>query len=571
MAWLFSSGKSKKQLVKKITLLEQRLQVAIDCLDQISQGNLRLSFNSNVDDEDGVGKKFFDTLEKTKHRLAQYSDSELERKWVAEGMEKFISLIQADRTAKGFYDGVLAWIVRYVDANQGAIFLLEDKDPENVNLEIKACYAYNKKKFVEKTIRPGQGILGQAFLEKETSVYTTVPDSYFHITSGLGEANPRFLIAIPLRYDHQAVGMMEIACFHKMEKFKVEFLERIAESLASVIINIQHAAKAARLYEESLHHARTLQEQEEYLRQNIEELESTQEEMKRHQQELGERTHMMKFIIDNIPFPIFVKDEKGRYTLVNAAEARLFNVPDAELLGKDDRFFVSSDEEWQVIQESDERVLQSDQPVELPIQHFTTARGASYIFKTTKIPFYNKATGKKNILGVSFDLTEKNELERKLLQERSINSVNTLINLSGRQRMLSQKIGFYAEISVKGKPEAITALKSAIDLFEHSLQVIKEGGFPAGIPSDAPLPKADASLLPYIKKIATAWQPYKEAANKIIYYSTFRDVVTAGVKEYELKNSIAEIENTAEALLSLNNDLMLACIQLNEQSVESKV
>jgi PAS domain S-box-containing protein len=559
--------KKKRALLERITTLEERLKIATDYLKKISEGNHAFTLPVATGQEDEDNKLFRDTLYKTQTRITEYTHQDRERAWIAEGMTKFMEIIQGDRTQADFYDKVLTMIIRYTGTVQGGIFMLNDQDPQDAYLELKACYAYSRKKFVDRKVGVGQGMLGQCFLEKETSIFTTVPHNYFDITSGLGEATPRYLIIVPLKYDQEVMGVIELASFNPLEKFKVEFIEKITENLASVALNIQHAAKATRLYEESQQKAKRLIEQEETLRQNIEELVATQEEMKRHQQELDQRTYLMKFIIDNIPFPIFVKDDKGRYMLVNQSEAKLFNLKDTELIGKDDSHFVANEDEWQVIKESDERVLSSSEPLELPIQHFTTELGSSYIFKTTKIPFVNNVTGKKNILGVSIDLTEKLDLEKKLLHERSINGINTLINLTGRQRMLTQKIGFYAEMVVKGKLTQLPELKSAIDLFEHSLQVIKDGGMPMGIASENPLPEAEDSLISYITRIEKVWKSYKDAAKKIVYYVTFQDATTAGVKTYELEKCVGYIEDHAEELLSLNDDLMLACIQLNEEKV----
>ncbi len=548
----------------RIQKLEERLKIATLCLHKISEGDQSLSY-FDIDDspDDEEGKQFSETLSRTKQRLAEYNQREQQRSWAAEGMAQFIALIQGDRTRSGFFDEVLSMIVRYTKSNQGGIFILNDNDPQDRHLELRACYAYSKKKFVDRKIPIGQGILGQAFLEEETSIFLNVPGNFFDITSGLGEATPRFLLITPLRYDQQVVGVLEIGCFHRMEKHQVEFIEKIAENLASVVLNIQHAAKATALYEESQRRARMLLEQEETLKQNIEELKATQEEMKRHQRGVEDRTQLMKFIIDNIPFPIFVKDERGRYTLVNRSEAELFALAESDILDKDDSYFVPNEDEWRVIQESDNRVLDSGQPLELPIQNFTTKNGASYVFKTTKIPFVNHVTGRKNILGVSIDLTEKHALEKKLLREMNIGTGNTLINLAGRQRMLSQKIGFYAEMVVKGKLHHISELKNTIDLFGHSLLTIRDGGFPKGIPCENPLPPADISVMSYVREIDMMWAQYRDAANKIIYYLTFGRSTTEEVRQYEIEKSIDFIEDNGEKFLELNNDLMLACIRIS--------
>lgn len=564
---LFNTNSGRNLLLKRVATLEQRLKIATDYLKKISEGDNILTIPESADQNDPENKDFIETLKKTENRLTEYTRLDKERIWIAEGMAKFMEVIQGDRTQTDFYDKVLTMIVRYSGCIQGGIFMLNDHDEVEPFLELKACYAYSRKKFIQRKIGLGQGMLGQCFLEKEICIYTTVPYDYFDITSGLGEATPRFLAIVPLKYDQHVLGVLELASFEVMEKYKVEFIEKMTENLASVALNIQHTRKANTLYKESQVKAKRLIEQEEALRQNIEELQATQEEMRRHQQELDQRSYLMKFIIDNIPFPIFVKDEKGRYTLVNKSEAKLFNLKDTDLIGKADSHFVTNDDEWQVIKESDERVLSSTEPLELPIQHFTTETGSSYIFKTTKIPFVNNVTHKKNILGVSIDLTEKLDLEKKLLHERSINDMNTLINMAGRQRMLTQKIGFYAEMAAKGKVLQTGELKSAVDLFEHSLEVIRNGGTPMEIVCESPLPEAEPSLLPFIQEIEDVWKHYRDAAKKIIYYISFNDSTTATIKDYEIEKSINYIEDHAEKLLELNNDLMLACIQLSEEKL----
>jgi hypothetical protein len=287
----------------------------------------------------------------------------------------------------------------------------------------------------------------------------------------------------------------------------------------------------------------------------VEELVATQQEMKRNQVELDRQTMLMKFIIDHIPFPVFVKDELSRYALVNIAESKLFDLPDSELIGKDDSHFVSNEKEWEVIRDSDAKVLNSDQPVELPLQQLTTA-GKSYFFKTTKIPFVNQVTGKKNILGVSVDLTEKLSLEKNLLLEKKINENHVVLNVTGRQRMLSQKIGFYCEAMMRGKKQHAALLREAIELHEHTMQVIRYGGMPMGMACDVPLEPIQAELIPNMEKIEDVWRVYKRAAEEILYFSSTH--TTNGNSHQDAEKNITIIEDNGEKLLTLNNDFMSA-------------
>ena len=79
----------------------------------------------------------------------------------------------------------IRFITKYMEAQQGAVFLLQEEEDEQF-LELVACYAFDKKKFVEKRVDIGEGLIGQAFLERGTVVLKDVPKGYTHITSGSG-------------------------------------------------------------------------------------------------------------------------------------------------------------------------------------------------------------------------------------------------------------------------------------------------------------------------------------------------------------------------------------------------
>jgi PAS domain S-box-containing protein len=535
---------------KSVDQLNARLDVATRTLEHISNGSFEISVPISLQ-QDEQQTAFVTLLQSVRTRLADFAQRESERQWIADGTSQFISLTTGDRDTTEFYDHILKFVITYTGANQGGLFLVNDEDAADIHLQLVASYAYGKKKFDEKRVNVGEGILGQCYLDKQTVRLNEIPAGYTKITSGLGESTPRFLLIIPVQYNGVVQGAIELAYFQQCADYKIEFLEKIAENIASLTLNYRNARKAETLFEESQLKARQLQEREEELRQNLEELMSTQEEMKRNQVALDRQTTYLKFIVDNIPFPIFVKDEKGRYTLVNRAESALFGIPDKELIGKDDSFFVSKPEEWEVIRKSDEKVLADDQPIELPLQSFTTRSGKSYIFKTTKIPFINEITGKKNILGVSIDLTEQLELEAQLILEKSQNESNILVNLTGRQRMLSQKIAFYSETLARGRKHNHAFLRDAIELYEHSHQVMRYGGMPMKIKMDHPLPPIHEDLSPAIERIDKLWVGYKRAAEEILYFSTLDSITTA-----DTAKSLQFIEQNAELLLELNNDFL---------------
>jgi PAS domain S-box-containing protein len=287
---------------------------------------------------------------------------------------------------------------------------------------------------------------------------------------------------------------------------------------------------------------------------------AVREEMRRSNHERDRQTILFKFVLDSIPFPVFIKDEHGRYTVVNREEARLFNSNAKDLLGKDDSHFVVNEEEWKVIRESDARALSSDLPVQLPLQHFTTSVGHSYVFRTTKIPFVNPITGEKNILGVSIDLTETYHLGKKLVLEKRVSKNTVLINIAGRQKMLSQQIGFHCAALLLGRQHHGGQLKNALEVFDNSLRVMRFGGIPIGILCEDPLPPSESRWLPALEKIAVAWEKVKSAAEAIILHPLQRN---GGM--HNTPDLISIIEEQVVLLLQLNDELMTGFVELGQE------
>jgi PAS domain S-box-containing protein len=257
-------------------------------------------------------------------------------------------------------------------------------------------------------------------LEKETIFLTEIPNDYLKIKSGLGEANPNCLLIVPLKLNDNIEGVLEIASFEVFEPHQISFVEKVAESITSVLTTVRITQRTKILLEQSQQQTEELRAQEEEMRQNLEELMATQEEMERTQVENLGKSEMLSLIIDNIPFPVFIKDELGRYTLVNTEEANIFNLTKSDIMGYDDSRFVIDPLEVERIRKSDTTIIEMNIPVHFPEQNLTLADGSVKIFKTSKIPFFNKITQKTNILGVSVDLTDIKKLEVDLKSEIEI-------------------------------------------------------------------------------------------------------------------------------------------------------
>jgi len=235
--------------------------------------------------------------------LKKVADEDKKRNWATSGMAKFGDILRNySNDYEKLSDEIIINLVRYIDANQGALFIIEDKDEadkEEPYMTLTACYAWNKKKFMDKKVHKGEGLAGQAWLEGDTIYVTDIPDDYVKITSGLGSANPKSILIVPLKVNDEIYGVIEIASFIEIEKYKVEFIEQLSESIASTISNVKTNERTQKLLKDSTMMTEQMRAQEEEMRQNMEELQATQEKIQRDQndREAREKIIMNSFMV----------------------------------------------------------------------------------------------------------------------------------------------------------------------------------------------------------------------------------------------------------------------------------
>jgi hypothetical protein len=184
---------------------------------------------------------------------------------------------------------MITTLVKYLHANQGGFFIVDNTTAGNTVIKLTGCYAYGRKKFLEKSIGPGQGIIGQAYLEKSSVYLTQVPVGYTTITSGLGDATPRSILIVPLKRKDEVMALVELASFKPFEEYQIQFIEKLGENIASVIEGNMISHQTGQLLKASQQHAEELRAQEEEMRQNVEELTAMHENQARLQHELNER------------------------------------------------------------------------------------------------------------------------------------------------------------------------------------------------------------------------------------------------------------------------------------------
>ncbi len=285
------------QMAKALNLVIQGLKDIFNFSLEIGKGNFDTEFKP-LSDDDVLGLSLLEMRNELKNASKEEEkrkEEDKQRNWAAQGVAMFSDILRkSNDNLEGMSYEIISNMVKYTNSNQGGMFIVNDNEKDKTFLEMTACYAFDRKKFLEKKIQVGEGLVGRCYQEQEKIFLTDIPDDYIKITSGLGDDNPRCLLLIPLVYNNVIHGIIEIASFNVYQPFEIEFVERISESIAATISSAKANIQTTTLLEQSQQQAEEMAAQEEEMRQNMEELRATQEQSARREEDLKKEVEELR-------------------------------------------------------------------------------------------------------------------------------------------------------------------------------------------------------------------------------------------------------------------------------------
>lgn len=323
------TGIEIKKLKQSIIEIKTGLRKISEFAKKIGQGEFDVDFTPRSDkDELGISLlKMKDSLKIARDEEDKRKEENEVRFWTSHGITQFSELLRKYNSdfEKLTYH-VIVKLVEYLEVNQGGVFTINDKDENDIYLEMISAFAYNRKKHLDRKIYLNEGLAGACAREKKTMYITNIPDDYIEITSGLGDARPNYLLLVPLISEDKIMGVIELASFKTIEKHKISFVEKVGEGIASTLSSVRVANETNRLLEQSREQTEAMTAQEEELRQNIEELQATKEEMDRQNTEFYKRMNLYIQVLDAVPYYISVTDRDLNWIFMNKELAQNLGV-----------------------------------------------------------------------------------------------------------------------------------------------------------------------------------------------------------------------------------------------------
>ncbi|MCC5927719.1 MAG: GAF domain-containing protein [Cyclobacteriaceae bacterium] len=331
----------KDEFVKILAQIDNYHQKISQSIDQIGSGQY-VQTDKSLHANDHIHLSLFEL----QNKLQELSASENVRNWVNEGIASFATILRdALNAGDSMADQVLSKLVNYLKANQGGFYITEEDNQGGMQLRRISTYAWSKKRFADKVLGLKDNLCGMAVLEQSHIYLKNVPEDFIEITSGLGEAQPKEIIIVPLIFNEKVYGVIEIASFDEFAEYQIDFLLKISENIASALASIEHNKQTRLLLDESRVLTRNLQAQEEELRQNAEELQASQENLERRLNEarfeMQEQIVKIKAekekntaILEGCEDGVVIFDDNGKIEFFNSSAESIWNAGRDEVIGR---------------------------------------------------------------------------------------------------------------------------------------------------------------------------------------------------------------------------------------------
>lgn len=475
----FKSEDELGEIASSFNSLIDGLQNTADFATKLGEENYNSDYTP-LGEEDRIGNSLLEMrsgLIKAKQDEKARKEAEDRRNWITEGLAKFADTLRMNTNNLEIlaYE-IISNLTLYLNANQGGLFLYNDEDLDNIKLDLLSSFAYNRKKYLQKEIILGEGLVGTCAIEKQTIYLTEIPENYIQLTSGLGDSNPRSLILIPLKIEEEIFGIIEIASFNEIEGYQIEFLEKLGESIASTLSNTKTNIRTNALLEQSQQQAEEMAAQEEEMRQNMEELQATQEELERknlvqlqNQENLKNEKALLDSLLNTIPDYIYFKDKKSNFLRVSKSMLSLFGASEMdEVIGKSD-FDFNSKEVAQSYFDDELKIMNQNLGVTNQIQKEEKLDGTVIWTSVTKMPMYDGDGNCIGTFGISKDVTDLKRLEIEAQEQTDLLMENEESMSENMERLEA------ANEKAKRKEEELTGILNVFDKSFNSAHIDLDG------------------------------------------------------------------------------------------------
>ncbi|HVW44059.1 MAG TPA: HAMP domain-containing protein, partial [Amycolatopsis sp.] len=244
-----------KRLTENVNELAENLTRQVRAIAEVASavatGDLTRSISVEAKGEVAELK---DNINAMVQSLRETTLANMEQDWLNTNLARISGLLQGHRDLPAVAQLIMNELTPLVGAQHGTFFLM---DVERQVLELIAGYGHGAMDVTRFDL--GESLIGQVAGTKRPIVVDQTPPGYVRITSSLGTAPPANLIVLPIVFEDQVLGVIELASFDRFTPVQRDFLEQLMESIGVNVNTIIANARTDSLLEESQRLAGELQ------------------------------------------------------------------------------------------------------------------------------------------------------------------------------------------------------------------------------------------------------------------------------------------------------------------------
>jgi HAMP domain-containing protein/signal transduction histidine kinase/CheY-like chemotaxis protein len=261
-----------KALTENVNQLAANLTTQVRAIAEVATAVTKGDLTRSITVEaQGEVAALSNTINEMIRNLRDTTQKNTEQDWLKTNLAKFSRMLQGQRDLTNVGRMVLSELCPVVTAQQAEFYVFAG-DKDTPQLTLLASYASEGRETLGKRVGLGQGVVGQCALEKRPILLDNLPPDYIRISSGLGAAAPRSVLVLPLVFEGQVRGVLELASMSGFNSSHQAFLEQLTESIGIVLNTIEANMRTEDLLKQSQSLAQQLQTRQQQLQNTNEEL-----------------------------------------------------------------------------------------------------------------------------------------------------------------------------------------------------------------------------------------------------------------------------------------------------------
>ncbi|MFD8373965.1 HAMP domain-containing protein [Streptomyces sp. NPDC059688] len=262
--------------------LTRQVRAIADVASAVAEGDLTRSITV---DASGEVADLKDNINSMVESLRETTQANQEQDWLKTNLARISGLMQGHRDLPVVAELIMDELVPQVSAQYGAFYLAEEGA---AGPELGLVGSYGRPEEDTRPVRMsfGRSLVGQAARSRRTIAVDELPPGYVTISSGLGQVEPTALLLLPIVFEEQVLGVIELASVTRFTQIQRDFLQQLVDTIGVNVNTIVANARTDELLQESQRLTSELQ-------YRSAELQARQEELQQSNAELEEKASLL--------------------------------------------------------------------------------------------------------------------------------------------------------------------------------------------------------------------------------------------------------------------------------------